>query len=70
MLKSKPNVKFRIYVYQMTILKGILDYFSTYFLSPYYYLVFTYIYILKSPYTKYNLLTQIITFLIIIKLII
>jgi hypothetical protein len=57
MLESKPNVKFCIY------LKGILDYFSTYFYHPIIIYLLN-IYILKSPYIIYNLLAQIITFLI------
>jgi hypothetical protein len=47
------NVKFGIYVRQMNIFRGVLDNCSTYFLSPYYYLIFN-IYILKPPYINYN----------------
>jgi hypothetical protein len=38
--KGTFNVKFGIYMRQMTIFKGVLDNCSTHFLSPYYYLIF------------------------------
>jgi hypothetical protein len=47
------NVKFGIYMHQTTIFRGGIKKCLTYFLSPYYYLIFN-IYILKPPYINYN----------------
>jgi hypothetical protein len=44
------NVKFEIYVHQMTILGGVLDYCPTYFLLPYYYPFSKYIHIKVTLY--------------------
>jgi hypothetical protein len=38
-MKGTLNVKFGIYVRQMTIFKGVLNDHLTHFLSPYYYLI-------------------------------
>jgi hypothetical protein len=47
---------------QTNIYKGVLDNCPTYFLSPYYYMIIIYIYILQSPYINYNSLFHIITY--------
>jgi hypothetical protein len=44
------NVKFGIYVHQTTILRGVLNNCSTYFLSPCYYLFKKYIHIKATLY--------------------
>jgi len=57
------NVKFGTYMCQTTIFRRGIKKCLTYFLSPYYYLIFN-IYILKPPYINYNPLLHIITYLI------
>jgi hypothetical protein len=58
--KGTISVKFGIYMRQTTIFRGVLNNCPYYFLSPYYCLISN-IYILKPPYTNYNILFQIIT---------